>query len=203
MNNGISAVEDKVSNIRRFDERALLILAALSALAILPYLRALQLPFISDDYIQLALGKRYGSFRGWAELALDPLYRCRATSLVMTYWTWRIFDLNPLAYNWSSILIHVLNTWLVFGLGAWRFVGWRVAFVAAAFFAVAEGHQEAVIWYAALPELLVFFFSLISFLAWIAWLQSDGIGPPLIWSRLWVLRWRWFPKSPEWLLCPC
>ena len=152
--------------------RTALWLAALAALAILPYVRVAELPFISDDYIQIFLGWKYGAVSGWRDLALDPLYRCRSTSLVMSYWTWRFFDLNPLAYYSSSILLHVFNTWLVFGLGAWRFVGWRLSALAAGFFAVFEGHQEAVIWYAALPELLVFFFSVSTFLLWILWLQS-------------------------------
>jgi hypothetical protein len=144
----------------------------LAAVGVVAYLRSAQLPFISDDYIQVDLGWKYGALSGWRDLILDPLYRCRSTSLVLTYWTWRFFDLNPLAYNWSSIVLHVLNTWLVFGLGAWRLIGWRPAAVAAGFFAIYEGHQEAVMWYAALPELPVFFFTVLAFLCWVLWLQS-------------------------------
>jgi hypothetical protein len=53
----------------------------------------------------------------------DPLYRCRATSLVITYWTERLFGLNALAFNASSLLLHILNTWLVLALGRWKVVG--------------------------------------------------------------------------------
>jgi hypothetical protein len=45
--------------------------------------------------------------------------------------------------------------------------------LAACFFAVSQRHSEAVIWYAALPELLVFLFSLASFLCWVQWVQSN------------------------------
>ena len=100
------------------------------------------------------------------------LYRCRATSIVLTYWTERFFGLAPLVYNLSSVLLHIFNTWLVFALGMWRPIGWRVSALAAAFFAVYEGHQEAVIWYAAIPELLVFFFSLVSLLLWMLWIRT-------------------------------
>ena len=147
----------------------------LAGLAILAYLPALSLPFIADDYVQIRLARDYGPVSGWAALALDPLYRCRATSLVLTYWTDRVFGLAPLAYNCSSLLLHVFNTWLVFALGAWRVIGWRVSAVAAAFFAVYEGHQEAVTWYAAVPDLLVFFFSLLCLIFWILWLQSSAV----------------------------
>jgi hypothetical protein len=42
------------------------------------------------------------------------------------------------------------------------------------FFAVYEGHQEAVMWYAALPELLVFFVSLATLLLWLRWRENGG-----------------------------
>lgn len=156
--------------------RVSLILAALALLAVLPYLRSLSLPFISDDYVQIGLARTFVPPSGWRMLAADVLYRCRTTSLVMTYWTDAWFGLTPLAFNLSSLLVHILNTWLVFALGMWRPVGWRIAALAAAFFAVYEGHQEAVIWYAALPELLVFFFALLAFLFWVRWIQSPAGG---------------------------
>jgi hypothetical protein len=159
--------------MRMTRRRALLALAATAALCLLAYSQAMRLPLIADDYLQIQLGRDYGPTSGWAQLASDALYRCRATSLVLTYWTERLFGLSPLAFNASSLLLHVLNSWLVLALGYWRFVGWRVSTVAACFFAVYQGHQEAVIWYAALPELLVFFFALSSVWFWIAWLQRD------------------------------
>ncbi len=155
---------------------SLCVLAGLAALAILAYARALTLPLISDDYLQIALARQYGPVSGWKAVAADALYRCRETSLILTWWTERLFGVSTAAFNWSSVLLHVANTWLVFALGAWRLIGWRVSAVAAAFFAVYEGHQEAVMWYAAIPELLVFFFVLAGLLAWISWVQSDCRG---------------------------
>jgi hypothetical protein len=151
----------------------LTVVLALAGLAILTYLPFLRLPPIADDYVQIGLARNYGPVSGWASLAADPLYRCRATSLILTYWTERLFGISPPAINWSSVLLHILNVWLVAALGLWRPVGWRMSVVAAAFFAVYEGHQEAVIWYSALPELLVFFFSVLCLLFWILWLQSS------------------------------
>ncbi len=149
----------------------------LAALAVLAYVPAQLLPLIADDYVQINLGRKYGPVSAWPDLAADALYRCRATSLVMTYWTERLFGFSPAAFNLSSLLVHVLNVLLVAALGLWRPIGWRVSIVAAAFFAVAEGHQEAVIWYAALPELLVFTFLLLAFLAWVVWIQSERSHP--------------------------
>jgi hypothetical protein len=154
----------------------LYVLVGLAALSAAAYARSLSLPFISDDYLQIALARQFGPVSGWRAVAADALYRCRETSLILTWWTERIFGVNDLVFNWSSLLLHVANTWLVFALGAWRLIGWRVSAVAAAFFAVYEGHQEAVIWFAAIPELLVFFFVLLGLVAWIAWVQSGCRG---------------------------
>jgi hypothetical protein len=151
----------------------LLALAATAVLCLLAYSRALTLPLISDDYLQIQLGRDYGPMANWHNLAADALYRCRATSIVITYWTERLFGVSPLVLNVSSLSIHVLNTWLVLALGYWRVIGWRLSSVAACFFAVYQGHQEAVMWYAALPELLAFLFAVGSFLFWIAWMQAS------------------------------
>ncbi len=156
--------------------RLALTLFFLALLAFLPYLPALKLPFIADDYLQISLARKFVAPSGWGLLASDALYRCRATSLAITWATERLFGLDPFVFNVSSALLHVLNTWLIFLLGSWRFLGWRVSFTAAAVFAVYEGHQEAVIWYSALPELLVFFFVLAGFLAWLRWIASRRIG---------------------------
>ncbi len=152
------------------------ILVALAGLAILAYLPVFVQPFIADDYVQIHLARRFGPSSGWAALAADPLYRCRATSLLLTYWTERVLGFTPLSFYGTSVLIHILNTWLVFALGAWRFIGWRVAAVAAAFFAVHEGHQGGVMWYASLPELLVFLFVLLCLALWALWLRSTAGG---------------------------
>jgi hypothetical protein len=144
------------------------------ALAVIAYLPAQRLPFIADDYLQIKLGRDYGPMHSWPALLRDPLYRCRSTSVVLTYWTERVAGLNPVAFNFSSLLLHVANCALVFAFGAWRAVGWKLAFATAAFFAVAEGHQEAVIWYAAIPELLVFLFSAASCLAFVFSITRSG-----------------------------
>jgi hypothetical protein len=146
--------------------------AVLSILAALPYLPFFALPHISDDYIQIELGRRYGSPAGWPALLADPLYRCRATSILVTHWTEAWLGISSALFRAESVALHVLNTLLVAALGWWRVVGWRLSVLAAGFFAVHEGHQEAVAWYAALPELLVFFFALLCMHAWIRWHET-------------------------------
>src|SRR5262249_18715886 len=115
----------------------------------------------------------FGPVSGWPALAHDALYRCRATSLVLSYWMEQAFGLDAFYYSVVSLLLHIADSLLVFALGIWRPVGWRGSGLAGLFFAVSQRHSEAVIWFAALPELLVFFFLLAGFLCWVRWLQAD------------------------------
>ncbi|MSO20327.1 MAG: hypothetical protein EXQ56_07650 [Acidobacteria bacterium] len=138
----------------------------------LAYWPFLSLPFISDDYVQISMARLYGPMAHWGALFADSLYRCRATSLLLTYWSEQAFGMSPLLVNLTSLLLHIANSFLIFLLGAWQPIGWRISTAAAMAFAVFEGHQEAVAWYAALPELLVFGFTLGCVMCWIHWLHS-------------------------------
>jgi len=53
-------------------------------------------------------------------------------------------------------------------------VGWRRSFWAACFFAIFEGHQEAVMWIAASVELFLFLFGVGAILLWDVWLRGGG-----------------------------
>ena len=119
-----------------------------------------------------------------ARATARPLYRCRATSLILTHWTERLFGVSPPAFRLSSLLLHCLGAVLVFALGTWTAIGWKRSLPAAAFFAVAEGHQEAVVWYAAVPELLVFLFSGIAFIAFVRSVTRDRWSVLYYWVSL-------------------
>ena len=154
--------------------QAALVAFSVLVLSILAYGWAIWLPFISDDYLQIQLARDYGPISQWGALAQDSLYRCRATSLVLTYWLDRAAGLTPLYYHLVSLFLHVVDSLMVFALGMWRPVGWKVSGLAACFFAVSQRHGEAVVWFSAVPELLVFFFVLACFLFWIRWLENTA-----------------------------
>ncbi len=164
-------------------------LTLLALLAIVSYLPILTQPFISDDFMIILSARRYGGFSGWGAMMADPISRARATSWVLTYWMDRLFGLRTAAFYGVSILLHVLNTWLVFAMGSWRVIGRRVAPLAAGFFAVFERHQEAVMWYSAVNELLLFLFGMLCVLAWIKFIQDPK------------QRWAWLGISFFCFLC--
>ena len=147
---------------------------AAAALCLLAYLPFLQLPLIADDYLQIGLARKYGSWEGQKVLFADALYRCRATSLWVTWLIDRLFGPHSLPLALFCLFLHLCNCALVFLLGSWRRIGWPVAAAGALFFAVYEGHQEAVVWISAMPELLVFTFGTICVIAWMRWLNGNG-----------------------------
>jgi hypothetical protein len=158
----------------------------LAVFAILAYLPTLHQPFLEDDYSNIILAQQYGPVAHWPQMFSDPVFRLRATSWVFLYVLNRWAGMHAPAYFSAVILLHVLNTWLVFSLGTWPLLGYRLSAWAAGFFAVYEGHQEAVMWVSASSECLMVLFGLLSFLAWIRFLESRG--------------WIWYASS---FLCFC
>jgi hypothetical protein len=153
-------------------------LLVLAALALLAYAPSLTIPLIADDYPNLSQALAYGAPAGMGTLLHDAQFRLRATSYWAMYGLWQVAGLTPPVYHAASLLLHIANTWLVFFVAA----AWPrmrpAAFWAAVFFAVHEGHQEAVMWFSAINELLMFLFGMASLWCW----QSapgapDGIKP--------------------------
>lgn len=136
----------------------MLALAVLALLCVLAYGPLLRLPLIEDDYPSLAQAQTLGAPDHLADLLHNAVFRVRATSVWSMYWLWKAFHTAPAAYHAFSLLLHVLNTWLVYAIVARWTRSRNVAFWTAAFFAVQEGHQEAVMWFTAINELWMFLF---------------------------------------------
>src|SRR6185312_3401332 len=126
----------------------------LAALCVLAYAPALNLPLIEDDYPNVAQAAAFG---GITQPLENPVFRLRTTS----YWAmlplWETFRVAPVAYHITSLVFHIANTWLVyFACLAWPRTR-SAALWAAGFFAIHEGHQEAIMWFSAIAELFQFF----------------------------------------------
>jgi hypothetical protein len=142
-------------------------LAIIALLALLAYAPALSLPFIEDDYGNIGYALDYGPW--------TPVFRARATSHWLIGGLWRAFGLAPAPFHAASLLLHIVNCWLLYAIlcsvsvaaftkpAAQRWV----AALAAGFFAVHEGHQEAIMWFSACNELLQFLFGAAALLLWL------------------------------------
>jgi hypothetical protein len=156
--------------------RTFLLLLALAVLAIFAYLPTPTQPFIEDDYWNISAAWKLGGLSAWHDM-ISSEFRPRITSLWYMDAAWHAFGLHPAPYYWSNIALHVLCVWLVYALGCWRPVGYRLSAWAAAFFAVYEGHQEAVMWYSACNELFQFLFGVAALVCWVRFLNAAGRRP--------------------------
>jgi hypothetical protein len=134
------------------------VLILLALLCLLAYARAMDIPLIEDDYPTLLQAQQYGTPAALGTLISSPVLRNRATS----YWSmaalWQLFHVWAPGYHAFSLLLHILNTWLLYAIGlAWPRMRTAAPW-AAGFFAVHEGHQEAVMWFTASNELWMFLF---------------------------------------------
>ena len=59
------------------------------------------------------MARVYGPPSGVSSLFQDGISRSRATSYWVLYAVWRAANLNPVAYHAVSLLLHIVNTWLV------------------------------------------------------------------------------------------
>jgi hypothetical protein len=146
----------------------------LAGLCLLAYAPTLTIPLLEDDFPNIVQAQSYGSWDGVGALVSDSTFRLRATS----YWAmnalWSRFGVSAVPFHLFSLLLHVLCTWLVYRLA----FGWPAmragALWVAAFFAIHEGHQEAVMWFSAINELLQFVFGMAALLCWRVALARRG-----------------------------
>jgi hypothetical protein len=151
--------------------------ALLALLAVLAYAPLLGIPLFEDDFPNLMQAQQYGAPADALTLLHNPVFRLRATSFWAMFLLWRVAKLTPMIYHLTSLALHILNSWLVYGIClAWPRMR-AAAFWAAGFFAVAEGHQEAVVWFSAINELLQFSFGMAALWCWLrgSWLASIAL----------------------------
>ena len=144
-----------------------LALALLALLAMVAYAPMLSIPLFEDDYPNLWQAQQLGSPAEALALLHNPVFRLRATSFWIMFLLWRLGKVAPLVYRLTSLALHIVNVWLLYGIC----LSWSrmrpAAFWAAGFFAVAEGHQEAVMWFSAINELLQFLFGMGAIWCWL------------------------------------
>ncbi len=138
----------------------------LAALCVITYAPTLTISLLEDDYPNISQARTIGSPHGLAQLRSDPTFRLRATSYWIMYALWSTARLSAIAYHAVSLLLHFAATLLLYRLA----LDWTPmrngALWAAAFFAVYEGHQEAIMWFSAINELLLFVFGIGAMLCW-------------------------------------
>ena len=166
------------------DRTRALLITALVACATLPYLNILFNGFVHDDKIQLVNNPYVRSFRYLKEIFTTDVWSFAGVNFVTNYYRpmmtlgylvcYKLFGLQAYGFHLASLLLHVLIVCLVFVLTE-RLTGDRVwAFVAGALFALHPVHTEAVDWIAAVTDLEVTFFYLLTFGFFLAVARPGG-----------------------------
>ncbi|HEY3347535.1 MAG TPA: tetratricopeptide repeat protein [Nitrospirota bacterium] len=166
----------------KFDNKKYTPLLILAGLCILAYANGMRGPFVYDDYhavidnpfvtnpariLDYLTGKSVAqSFSGWR-----PLWHL---SYLLNY---LLSGPDTLSYHLFNLLLHIFNTTLVFLL-AYRLLSGRTsrpalaAFLAGAVFALQPLQTEAVTYIVGRSALLVTFFYLLGFYAWLAYRET-------------------------------
>jgi Tfp pilus assembly protein PilF len=154
------------------------------ACATLPYLNILFNGFVYDDDTQLVKNPYVRSFQYLKEIFTRNVWSFRGVTSVTNYYRpmmtlgylvcYKLFGMRAYGFHLVSLLLHALVVCLVFVL-AERLVGDRVwAFVAGALFALHPIHTESVDWIAAVTDLELTFFYLLTFWIFLALARPGG-----------------------------
>ncbi|MGE5198959.1 MAG: hypothetical protein ACM3H9_04910 [Rhodospirillaceae bacterium] len=131
-------------------------LALLGFAILLAYLPAVVagLGFVSDDFMILQRLRDAGGLRGAASFFGQSYYDYyRPLGFVSFAADWTLWRGWPAGYHAVSILLHLVNAFLVFRL-ARRLLGFEASAIAAALFGLHVVNQEAVFWASARFDLL-------------------------------------------------
>ncbi len=143
------------------------------------YLPALRGDFLWDDIICIRDNPVMRAANGVWQIWTQPMVSPQVYPLVFTsYWVeFQLWGLNPLGYHIVNLVLHLLNTVLLFAI----LRRWAVpaAWLAAGLFALHPVHVESVAWIAERKDTLSMFFYLLSMFVWLRFLEQPAGRPRL------------------------
>jgi protein O-mannosyl-transferase len=168
------------------------VFALLLLFSVLPYSNALFNGFVFDDTTQILNNPYILSFRylgrifstpAWSyvgKLGLTNYYRPMMTfGYLLCY---RVFGPAPYGFHLVSVLLHAIVVFALYVLTKQLFKSRAMAFVAAGFFALHPVHTESVDWVAAVTDLEVTLFLLVTF--WFFLRAEKAAGKTSWWAIL-------------------
>jgi tetratricopeptide (TPR) repeat protein len=172
------------------DHTRALLIGILVACATLPYLNILVNGFVYDDDTQVMHNPYIRSFRYLKEIFTTPVWSFAGVHVSNYYRPmmtlgylvcYKLFGMRAYGFHLASLLLHVLVVCLVFVITE-RLTGEQVcAFVAGALFALHPVHVESVAWIAAVTDVELTFFYLLTFGFFLALARpATGRGSKLI-----------------------
>ena len=158
---------------------------ALAALAALPYLSTLRNDFVYDDLEQVLANPYIRNFHHLREIFTSSVWSFmgdfrgstnfyRPMMSLGYLFCYQLFGPNALGFHLANVLVNVGVVVLFFLLSLRLFRSAAVAFLAASIFALHPIHSEAVNWIAAVTELELAFFYLLTF--WLFLASARPVG---------------------------
>lgn len=169
-------------------------LVAIATLTILAYLPALDNGLTNwDDNFYVLENPHIQRLDGETVHALffskDKFYmgNFHPLSMLSLAFDYQIAGFEPWIYHLTNLLLHVINTILVFWLVFLLFDNVKIALVAAALFGVHTLHAESVVWVSERKDVLHTLFFLSSIIAYLKYLQKNNGQHYLVSLMLFVL----------------
>jgi hypothetical protein len=162
-------------------QREAVIVLLLLLLALLPYANTLLGSFVYDDHFQVVENPYVHSFRYLRQIFGTTVWSFQGAQGVTNYYrplmmfeyllAYQVAGGVPFTFHLANVVLHALIVWLVFVILR-RLSGDRVALVAAGLFALHPIHTESVAWIAAVTDLQLALFYLLTFLLYLR--LADG-----------------------------
>ena len=161
-----------------------LLLAFLAAFAAFPYLNTLRNLFVYDDSKQVVNNPYLQNFHHLKEIFTTPVWSFLGGDYPRNYYRplmsfgyllcRQFLGHGPLAFHLVNLVLNLLVVLLLF-LVTWRmFNDRRLAFVAAGLFAVHPVHSESVAWIAAITDIELALFYLLTFWFFLGLSKASG-----------------------------
>jgi hypothetical protein len=99
----------------------------------------------------------------------------RPIASLLIYLDLKLFQLNPIGYHATNLLLHIFTSMFVYALAMFIFTEWRLAFFITFLFALHPAHSEAVNWISGQPDLLLGFFAIVCFYSYARFLQKRSM----------------------------
>jgi Tfp pilus assembly protein PilF len=168
------------------------LLALLLLLAILPYLSTLQNGFVYDDHNEVQSNPYIRSFAHVGDIfstrilahlgARGATNYYRPMSILGFLICYKLFGLIPYGYHLANLFLHALIVCVLYGLTKRLFQNQRLAFTAAAIFALHPIHTESVAWVSGVTDLDLALFYLATF--WFFLVGARPGGTRSEWAQL-------------------
>ncbi len=156
----------------------------LTLMAVIPYAPTLMNGFVYDDDTQVLNNPYIQNFHHLREIFTTTVWSYIGAQGVTNYYRpimtlgyllcHELFGRVAFGYHLVNVLLHAGVVLLLFGVTARLFSSHRVAFVASALFALHPAHTESVAWIAAVTDLELAFFFLLTFWCFLAVARPEG-----------------------------